>query len=143
MNDRQRGDKSLPANSDTEKQHMVERFLAVQEKEIDVKFKELEIRKEEIDCQKEDQKHNKDMAEKAIDAQLEDSRLRQTYFLSVNLRKNILIGFITLIVFGFLIAAMVMDKEGFAERVMDIMIGGLGGFAIGYFVKNKPPTKDD
>lgn len=125
------------SNTQDKREAIVEQFLTVQAQEAEVKLRELQVREAEILCQKEDQLHNKEIAEKSILAQLEDAKLKQTYFLEVNRSRFWLVIVITVVVLAFLLASMFMGKEAFVGRLFDTLIGALGGFAIGKVLESK------
>lgn len=137
--------KSLAVSKDKEKnkEEFIGEFIALQEKEIEFKTEELKIRKEESAFRSAELKHNQAIAEKSISAQLEDSKLKQSYFLTANLRKSVLIGIAMLSVLGFLIFSMVNNNTDFAARLFDIIVGGLGGFAAGKGLSKKTESNSD
>ena len=114
---------------DTPSSDLVEQFLDIQNKEIQVKAQELDIKKAEL-------AHNQEIAKESIAAQLEDSRIKADYFSKEGRRKAILIGICVVGGLGFLLYSMHTGKTDFAERVLDILVGAAGGFFIGRFTKN-------
>ena len=128
--------KNLPETT-TLKSEVVEKLLEVQSKEIDLRAQEVEIRGKELEVQKSEIAHNQDIAKESISAQLEDSKLKQEFFLKANLRKTILTGIVIVGAFGFLFYAMHNDQTTFAERVVDLIVGAIGCYFAGKATSKK------
>ena len=137
--------KTLPTANDEkkDKEEFIGEFIHLQHKELEFKTEELKIRQEEAAFKSAELQHNQVIAEKSIDAQLEDSKLKQDYFVKANLRKSILIGISILSILSFLIFAMVNENTDFAARLFDMLVGCVGGFAASKGLSKKSESNDD
>lgn len=122
-------------HSDTPPMELIEQFLEVQNREIQLKSQELDVKRDEL-------AHNKEIAKDSIAAQLEDSKIKADYFSKTNLRKSVLLGMCIVGLLGFLAYSMHTGQTDFAERVLDILIGAAGGFFVGKFISFSS-DKDD
>lgn len=115
----------------------IDRFMELRSKEMEVKRDEVELEKNSLNIKAAEIESNHKLGEKSIHAQLEDSKLKQEYFLTTNRRGIVLAGFVSLLVFAFLLASMYMGETSFAEQIFHIVIGAIGGFFAGRGTKEK------
>lgn len=119
------------------KEELLGKLIDHQGNELKVREQEIGIQKDEVALKREEQAHQKELAEQSIKAQLEDAKLKQSYFLAANKRQALVIISVVVAVLAFLITSMMMNKENFAERIFDIVMGGAAGFAIAYIKLHK------
>jgi len=107
----------------------VQKFIEIQEKE-------LEIRQEELAQRKIESQHEYELANKSIEAQERDRSDQRGYYKGFQTRRYFFIGFLALAVLGFLAFALWIGESGLAMRIIEIVAliisGGLGGYAIGF-----------
>lgn len=121
---------------------MIKELLANQSKELDIRREDLAIRQQEVeneqkqrnreyDLQQQEIKNNKELALKHIEAHkgVLDNDLE--YSDKQNKRSYIFWGTLSVLVIAFLLVSMYMGKEDFAETIIKMLVGAVGGYFIG------------
>lgn len=140
-----KGNNNLPAPSPPPQTQpfppeLLGRFLDVQQQEIKLRTDELSLRTQQ-------DKHNKEIAEKSISANLTDREHDRAH--TRGMAKLILSAVVGLsIVVAFVICyALFSGKEAVAKDIIQALIlvssGGAGGYAIGAKGKRKEETKQE
>lgn len=124
--------------------HIIERFISLQERELEVRQSELTVRNNEIDVSRYEAKNNKEIAIASIDAQARLHEKQASVYTIMMQRTHHIIIAISLIIVGFLITAMLTGHSDFAEKVMYLLVGALGGYGASNAQKNTPkePTEN-
>lgn len=123
----------LPQLSDETVRDLIE----TQRAKIGLEMKQAEITLRELD-------HNQKIADKSIEAQIEDRKGERELAYSLNRQKTWLVAGIVAAVLVFVIAAMFMDKDQLALDVFKVLMGAIGGWgARAAAEKPKPQRQDD
>jgi hypothetical protein len=103
----------------------------------DIALRKLELESEQktegkkLENVKEEQRHNKDIALAQIKAQETVFSADLTNKDRQNKRSYIFWGCSALLVVGFMVFAMYIGKEDFAETIFKFIAGGIGGYFVG------------
>nr|WP_321399395.1 hypothetical protein [uncultured Desulfobacter sp.] len=120
---------------------LIQRFLEVQSRELDIKVRELEL-----EAQRE--KNNKAVAEISIKANLDDRSDERTHVEKVSRYGMILIGFIVTLFAAVACYCLYLGKEALLMKVAEIIAIFAAGFFTGFGYQaikkssNKTPNDD-
>lgn len=125
----------------------IERFLQLQESELQVRLRESEIRAKEVDS-------NKEIALASIAAQREDYRDNRDKFNKHLIHRYVFLSILALLVLGFFAFAIAYDAKELVESSLKIIGGFLAGGFGGYYLGrdraqrisaplDQPPLDDD
>lgn len=142
-NDEKRTDKSVTETvlfDSMEPKKLVEKWIGVQAKEIEVRAEELELEKIQL-------KNSIDYSKAALDAQVRDSQDSRSFFERMLRRLFWLIAFLALVVIAFFSYALSLGKEDIVLEIVKAIFytgaGGLGGYGIKRFSEPSPGTEDE
>jgi len=96
-------------------------MLSLQEAKIALEVKQAEISIREID-------HNQKIADKSIEAQAEDRKDDRRVERDMHLNRLVFAGCVVLVLVGFVLAALWMNKDALILDVIKVMLGFVGGW---------------
>ncbi len=107
----------LPPLSDA----TIQRMLAVQEQKIAVELKQAEVSLREIE-------HNQRLADKSIEAQAADRKDERAVEKAMHLHRLVFVGIVVLVIVGFILAALLMNKDALVLDIVKVLLGFAGGW---------------
>lgn len=124
---------------DSERLQMFDRFLTIQESEIDLKKKEVNLRTSDLDNQKE-------IALASLEAQLKDRECERNFFLK-QFKHKIIGGFVVFFAVAVFLITLIMLKESdlaktLIEDAVKIILGVVAGYGYKTIKSSKETEKE-
>lgn len=99
----------------------IQRMLALQEAKIGLEVKQAEITLREVD-------HNQKIADKSIEAQAEDRKDERRVQKAMDLHRLLFAGTVVLMLIGFVLTALWLNKDALVLDVVKVFLGFVGGW---------------
>ena len=113
----------------------IQRMLNVQEQKLSLELKQTEISLRELD-------HNQKIADKSIEAQAADRKDERLINKSMQLHRLIFYGVVVVLIIGFILTALVMNKDALVLDFVKVILGFAGGYGVSAAVHAKRANDD-
>ena len=124
-----------PANIPQLTDATIQRMLHVQEQKLSLELKQTEISLRELD-------HNQKIADKSIEVQAADRKDERLVNKSMQLHRLIFYGVVVVLIIGFILTALLMNKDALVLDFVKVILGFVGGYGVSAAVHAKQANDD-